>query len=197
MATKRETDEEQRIESPGPEADGDEAPAGGDTGPAGDVQAAGSTPAVDERAAELAEELESARNRHLRLAADFENFKKRARQEHLETVQYAAATVAERLLPVLDDVERALDHAPEGADEGWVKGVRMTFHKLEEVLASVGVERIEAVGAPFSPRHHEAIGFEESTEHPDDTVLVELRPGYKMHDRVLRPSLVKVSRRQG
>jgi molecular chaperone GrpE len=149
------------------------------------------------RVEQLASQLEEANNRTMRLAADFDNFKKRARQEQLETMRYATATLAERLLPVLDDAERALEHAPEGVDESWLKGVRMTFRKLEEVLGGVGVERIEAVGASFDPSLHEAIGSEDSQEHAEDTVLTELRPGYRMHDRVLRPALVKVARRPG
>ena len=133
-------------------------------------------------------------DRLLRLAADFENYKKRVRQEQMDTMKYAAATVAERLLPVLDDADRALSHAPEGVDEGWLKGVRLTFQKLEEVLGSVGVERIESLGAPFDPKQHEAVASEETAKHPEDTVVAELRAGYRMHDRVLRPALVKVAR---
>ena len=109
-------------------------------------------------------------------------------------MKYAAATVAERLLPVLDDADRAMSHAPEGVDESWLKGVRLTFQKLEEVLGSVGVERIEALGAPFDPKQHEAVASEETSKHPEDTVVAELRAGYRMHDRVLRPALVKVAR---
>ncbi len=148
----------------------------------------------DRRIEELASQLEEANGRYLRLAADFDNFKKRARQEQLETMRFAAATVAERLLPVLDDAKLALDHAPEGVDQNWLKGVRLTFQKLEEVLASVGVERIESVGVRFDPSLHEAVAAEESGDHPEDTVVAELRPGYRMHDRVLRPALVRVAR---
>ena len=151
-------------------------------------------PAPDRRAEQLASQLEEANGRHLRLAADFENYKKRIRQEQLDTMKYAAATVAERLLPVLDDADRAISHAPEGVDESWLKGVRLTFQKLEEVLGSVGVERIEALGAPFDPKQHEAVASEETAKHPEDTVVAELRAGYRMHDRVLRPALVKVAR---
>jgi molecular chaperone GrpE len=143
----------------------------------------------------LRSELEESRSRHLRLAADFENFKKRARQEQLDTVQYATANLAERLLPVVDDFQRVMEHVPEGVDENWLKGVQLTLQKLEEVLASVGVEPIQPVGQPFDPKLHEAIGSEESDEHPEDTVVSELRRGYRIHDRVLRPALVKVSRR--
>ena len=142
-----------------------------------------------------AEELiEEANNRHLRLAADFDNFKKRVRQERLELLQYASASLAERLLPVLDDFERVLEHAPEGIDSNWLKGVRMTVQKLQDALQSVGVETIEAVGAPFDPKLHEAIGTEESADQPEDTVVKELRRGYRIHDRVLRPALVSVAR---
>ena len=149
---------------------------------------------AERRIEALASQLEEANGRHLRLAADFENYKKRVRQEQLDTMKYAAATVAERLLPVLDDADRALSHAPEGLDESWLKGVRLTFQKLEEVLGSVGVERIEALGAPFDPKQHEAVASEETAKHPEDTVVAELRAGYRMHDRVLRPALVKVAR---
>src|SRR5215472_4449838 len=152
------------------------------------------TPVPERKANELASQLDEANGRHLRLAADFENYKKRVRQEQLDTMKYAAATVAERLLPVLDDADRAISHAPEGVDESWLKGVRLTFQKLEEVLGSVGVERIEALGAPFDPKQHEAVASEETAKHPEDTVVAELRAGYRMHDRVLRPALVKVAR---
>jgi molecular chaperone GrpE len=151
-------------------------------------------PMLERRIEVLASQLEEANGRHLRLAADFENYKKRVRQDQLDTMKYAAATVAERLLPVLDDADRALSHAPEGIDEGWLKGVRLTFQKLEEVLGSVGVERIEALGATFDPKQHEAVASEETAKHPEDTVVAELRAGYRMHDRVLRPALVKVAR---
>ncbi|MDQ6772286.1 MAG: nucleotide exchange factor GrpE [Candidatus Dormibacteraeota bacterium] len=150
---------------------------------------------AEERAEALASELEAMNGRHLRLAADFDNFKRRARQERIELIQHASAMLAERLLPVAEDGGRALEHAPDGVDETWLKGLRLTFQKLDEALASVGVEPIPAVGQPFDPGLHEAIGTEESEELPDDTVLAELRPGYRMHDRVLRPALVKVSRR--
>lgn len=159
---------------------------------------------VDDQPAETAAEadailhaeelIEEANNRHLRLAADFDNFKKRVRQERLELLQYASASLAERLLPVLDDFERVLEHAPEGVDSNWLKGVRMTVQKLQDALQSVGVETIEAVGAPFDPKLHEAIGTEESTDLPEDTVVKELRRGYRIHERVLRPALVSVAR---
>jgi molecular chaperone GrpE len=146
------------------------------------------------RIGEMEVQAEEAQNRHLRLAADFENYKKRARQEQLETIQYGSKELILRLLPVLDDFHRVLEHAPSGVDEGWLKGLVLTLGALEEVLQSQGVTPIEAVGAPFDPSLHEAIGHEESAEHPEDTVVSELRRGYRLHDRVVRPALVRVAR---
>ena len=147
------------------------------------------------RIKELETSAEEANNRLLRLAADFDNYKKRARQDQMDTINYASATVVERLLPVLDDFQRALDdHAPAGVDEGWLKGLRLTYQKLQEILSAQGVEPIEAVGNAFDPKLHEAVGSEESSEHPEDTVVLELRRGYRLRDRVIRPSLVKVAR---
>jgi molecular chaperone GrpE len=219
MATKRRTDHDSTREpdAPAVEAAAADEPVSGGTKnePTTEKPAAGVTDAKrdepearaeearaeeekpeppDRRVEELSSQLEEANGRHLRLAADFENYKKRIRQEQLDTMKYAAATVAERLLPVLDDADRALSHAPEGVDESWLKGVRLTFQKLEEVLGSVGVERIEALGALFDPKQHEAVASEETSKHPEDTVVAELRAGYRMHDRVLRPALVKVAR---
>src|SRR5919201_890465 len=147
------------------------------------------------RIKELETSAEEANNRLLRLAADFDNYKKRARQDQMDTINYASATVLERLLPVLDDFQRALDdHAPVGVDEGWLKGLRLTYQKLQEILSAQGVEPIEAVGSAFDPNLHEAVGSEESSEPPEDTVVLELRRGYRLRDRVIRPALVKVAR---
>lgn len=150
---------------------------------------------LEARIAELESAVAEARDRHLRLAADFDNFKKRARQEQVETVQHASADLIGRLLPVLDDLHKALDHRPEGVEDSWLKGVELSVRKLEEVLTTHGLEPIEAVGSPFDPKVHEAIGQEESADHPEDTVVSELRRGYRIRDRVVRPALVRVSRR--
>src|SRR5215510_8996451 len=121
-------------------------------------------------------------DRYLRLAAEFDNFKKRARREQREIRKHAAEEVATRLLPVLDDAERAMVQVPDGTDPSWLRGIQLTLQKLQDVLASVGIEPIEAIGS------------EESSEHPEGTVVSEVRRGYRTHDRVLRPSLVKLAR---
>jgi molecular chaperone GrpE len=154
-----------------------------------------STAALEGKIAELESELAEQKARYLRLAADFENYKKRARQDQLETIQHASADLINRLLPVLDDLHNVLDHQPEGLDESWVKGLELSVRKLEEALGTHGLQPIDSVGVPFDPKQHEAVGHEESTEHPEDTVVSELRRGYRLRDRVVRPALVKVSRR--
>ena len=144
--------------------------------------------------AELESALAEAKDKHLRLAADFDNFKKRTRQEQLETIQHASADLIGRVLPVLDDLHNVLDHKPEGVDESWAKGLELSVRKLEEALGTHGLQPIDSVGAHFDPKLHEAVGHEESTQHPEDTVVAELRRGYRLRDRVVRPALVKVSR---
>src|SRR5947209_3980095 len=145
--------------------------------------------------AELESALAETRDKHLRLAADFDNFKKRTRQEQSQTMQHASAELIHRLLPVLDDLQSVLEHKPADVDDSWVKGLELSVRKLEEALGTHGLEPIESVGAPFDPKLHEAVGHEDSTEHPEDTVVSELRRGYRVRDRVVRPALVKVARR--
>src|SRR5438046_7402637 len=153
------------------------------------------TASLEAKIAELESAMAEAKDRHLRLAADFDNYKKRSRQEQLETIQHASAELIGRLLPVLDDLRSALEHKPAGVDEAWSKGLELGVRKLEEALSAHGLEPIASVGARFDPKFHEAVGHEESEEHPEDTVVSELRRGYRIRDRVVRPSLVKVSRR--
>jgi molecular chaperone GrpE len=170
-------------------------PAEGDLrGEAGAQAAARPVAPVEAKIAELESAAAESKERHLRLAADFDNFKKRARHEQAETIQHASADLISRLLPALDDLHQALDHQPEGIDEAWAKGLELSVRKLEQALGAHGLEAIEAVGKPFDPKYHEAIGHEESDEQPEDSVVQVLRPGYRIRDRVVRPALVKVAR---
>ncbi len=152
------------------------------------------TASLEDRTAELDSALAEAKDRYLRLAADFENYKKRMRQEQVETIQHASAELINRLLPVLDDLHNVLEHAPQGIDQSWLKGLELSVRKLEDALGTHGLQPIESVGARFDPKLHEAVGEEESGEHPEDTVVSELRRGYRLRDRVVRPALVKVAR---
>jgi molecular chaperone GrpE len=146
---------------------------------------------------QLESDAKEASNRYLRLAADFDNYKKRSRQEHSETVQRANTDLIGKLLPVVDNFHRVIESAPPEVDDAWLKGIKLTLQQLDELLASQGVSPIESVGKPFDPSLHEAIGHEESDEHPEDTVVTEVRKGYRLHDRVVRPALVRVARPVG
>jgi molecular chaperone GrpE len=144
--------------------------------------------------AELESAVSEAKDKYLRLAADFDNYKKRMRQDQLEMIQHASAELIARLLPVLDDLQNVLDHKPPGLDESWVKGLELSVRKLEDALGTHGLQPIDSVGSRFDPKLHEAVGHEESSEHPEDTVVSELRRGYRIRDRVVRPALVRVAR---
>jgi molecular chaperone GrpE len=132
--------------------------------------------------------------RYLRLAADFENFRRRKNQEVADRSRYASEDAARALLPVLDNLRRAVAHAADdGTAERFVSGLELVVREFEAALEKLGVEPIQAVGQPFDPSLHEAIGGEESADVDVDTVLDEVRPGYRLHDRLLRPSLVRVA----
>jgi molecular chaperone GrpE len=149
---------------------------------------------------ELQQQLEDVREQsdeHLRswqrAAADFSNFKRRTEEDRDIVARFANATLIGKLLGVLDDFDRALEHVPEDVHEGWVDGVRLVERKLRGVLESEGVTPIEAIGLPFDPNVHEAVVHEPTADHPDNQVIGELQRGYRLHDRVLRPALVKVA----
>jgi len=131
--------------------------------------------------------------RYQRLAADFENYKRRTRQELGDRTQYANEELLRKLLPILDNLRRALDHAPEGIDRNWSDGLRMVVRQFEDTLQAQGVSPIPAVGEKFDPSKHEAIAREETDEHEEGTIVEEMQPGYRLHERVLRPTLVKVA----
>jgi molecular chaperone GrpE len=132
-------------------------------------------------------------DRYQRLAADFENYKRRTRQERAELMQFAQESLLVQLLPILDNFHRAMEHAPEDSGNGWVDGVRMILKQMEDVLQGAGLSAISAEGEAFDPKLHEAVLREESSEHPDNTVLAEVRRGYRLHDKIVRPTLVKVA----
>jgi len=107
--------------------------------------------------------------------------------------QFASSILIGKLLSVLDDFDRALDNVPADAHDPWVEGVQLVERKLRSVLEGEGVTPIEAIGHPFDPNVHEAVVHEETADAPDNQVIGELQRGYRLHDRVLRPALVKVA----
>ena len=137
--------------------------------------------------------------RHLddlkRLAADFDNYKKRIAREHSQQVVRVSAGIVHALLPVLDDLDLAVRAVEQGGDVSKLaEGVKLVREKLQATLASVGVERIDAMDAAFDPNLHDAVA-DDGGEGDDTIVVEELRPGYRLAEHVIRPSMVKVARR--
>lgn len=134
-------------------------------------------------------------NRLLRLQADFENYKKRVEREREATRRHANAGLMTRLLPVLDNFERAVSVLPPNGDvEGSIQhGVVLIFKQLLEELRQEGLTAIDSVGEQFDPHLHDAVATDVQKELPHHTVVEEMQRGYMIHDRVLRPSLVKVN----
>ena len=145
---------------------------------------------------ELEDELSETQERVLRTAADAENFKKRLQREKEEQTRYANESFMRELLPVIDNLERALEHSEAGADQGGlVEGLSMTLKGFLETLTRFGCTPVEAAGKPFDPNFHEAVSQEESADHEPNTVLRELQKGYMLKERLLRPAMVLVSKR--
>lgn len=139
---------------------------------------------------------EAARSReqYLLAVADFDNFRKRAEREKEDVVCFANEKLIHELLPILDNLQRALSMELDqvGADS-ILEGVRMVSSQLHSVLGACGLEPVEAVGGPFDPQHHEAVGVLPSEEHDEGTVISELQKGYRLKGRILRPSMVHVA----
>jgi len=154
-----------------------------------------SEPVVVETELEIAQKLADENyQRYLRVQADFDNFRRRSRQEKEEFAKYASMKLIEQLLPVVDNLERALATGKETTDtEALLKGIDMVFRLLGQVLEQEGLKPIEAVGQPFNPEFHQAIMQVESAEHDEGTVIEEIQKGYNLKDKVLRPTMVKVS----
>jgi molecular chaperone GrpE len=130
-------------------------------------------------------------DRYVRALADFENFRKRTEREKNDFYKYAMASTIKDLLPVLDNFDRALEHAEEGDD--FHKGVSLIYKQLFDVLQRHGVRSIDQSGVRFDPNIHEAVVREENDTVPNHTVVAVLQKGYFLHDRLLRPALVKVA----
>ncbi|MCI0669368.1 MAG: nucleotide exchange factor GrpE [Myxococcaceae bacterium] len=144
---------------------------------------------------ELMEKLRDTHERMLRSAADLDNYRKRATREKEETQKYGIERVLKDLLPVIDNLDRALEHTDPGADGGaLLSGVKMTRKLFEDALGRNGVKAFSAKGQPFDPHLHEAMQQVESTDVPPNTVVNEVLRGYMLHERLVRPALVMVSR---
>lgn len=161
----------------------------------GSVESAEDIEALKKAVAEVKAEAASNLAGWQRAQADFINYKRRTEQERAEATKFANAMLILNLLPVLDDLERALDNTPtQLAGLSWVEGIRLIYRKFRSVLEAQGLAEIKAVGEAFDPALHEAVLYEEGEE---GKVIGELQRGYRLHDRVLRPSLVRVGKGKG
>lgn len=150
---------------------------------------------LERKVATLTEEVSNERDRVLRISADFENFRKRVEREKLSLVSNAQGEVVENLLPVLDNFERAkaqIKIETEG-EEKINNSYQSIYKQFVEILGSLGVVAVETVGKPFDPMLHEAIMREDSAEFEEGVIIDEFRKGFTLGDRLLRPSMVKVS----
>ena len=141
---------------------------------------------------ELEKQAADLRDRLLRKAAEFENYKRRTENDQLNLIKYAAEPFIIKLLPVIDDFERSLDHI-DSANEALKQGLKLVYDKLIKVLEDQGVKKIEAVGKPFDVHFHEALMQRKDDKADPHTVLEELEKGYLYKDRVIRHSKVVVS----
>lgn len=173
MSTDSEKLDEQQTVETAPETAGDE-----------------TTPQVD-----LAAELEKYKDLALRTRADLENYRKRAIREKEEAIRYANASLVESLVPIFDNFELGLGAARTATDPaGIIMGLDMVRKQLEDFLRDYGIEAVDAVGQPFDPNLHEAMAQEESDTVPEGTVLRQIRKGFKLKDRLIRPASVVVSK---
>jgi molecular chaperone GrpE len=139
----------------------------------------------------LQQENADLKDRYLRMVADFDNYRKRSDREKSDFFKYALAGLMRELLPVLDNFDRALDHAADGDD--FHKGVLLIYKQLYDTLTKNGLKPIDQSNVPFDPKIHEAVVREENASVPSHTVIAILQKGYFLHDRLLRPAMVKVA----
>ncbi|MGI1821872.1 nucleotide exchange factor GrpE [Exiguobacterium sp. TRN 1102] len=143
---------------------------------------------------DLQKEIEALKASELRIRADFDNFRRRTNEENAKRVKFASQSVIEKLIPLIDNFERALQVNATSEDAKQIQsGVDMIHRQLLDVLNAEQVEVIEAVGQPFDPNFHQAVMQEPSDEFESGIVTMELQKGYTMHGRVIRPSMVKVA----
>ena len=159
----------------------------------------------DQGISKMQEELETARAENtaaadmmLRLAAEMDNYKKRVDKDRQSLIKFGCQGLVQELLPIMDNFQRAIQSADQSRDfDSFFEGVEMIFKQMYDALERKGIKSIDAVGETFDPNIHEAVMQVTSEEYPENTVVEELQKGYMLHDRVIRPSMVAVSKGSG
>jgi molecular chaperone GrpE len=164
------------------------------------VDAASITPEQFEELKALAAKADENWERLVRTTADFDNFKKRVAREKTEAIQFANSSLLQKLLPVMDSFEMALSALQTTRDEkssSLQAGIMMVQSQLKNILAESGMEEIDATGKPFDPTQHEAVSQQETADVPEGQVVQQVRKGYKLRERLLRPASVIVAKKPG
>lgn len=157
---------------------------------------------VEEQIAALRKDLEEARkeidqnrDQAQRAQAELLNFRRRTDEDRISQQQYSNSRLLMKLLPVVDELELAVNHIDDSASQHpWAKGVKLIHRKIAALLESEGVSKIETIGVQFNPSEHEAVGTEESTKYPPGHIVGVVRNGYRLHERVIQPAQVVVAR---
>ncbi|MCK5507213.1 MAG: nucleotide exchange factor GrpE [Desulfobacterales bacterium] len=144
------------------------------------------------------EELKETYDRFLRVSAEFENYKKRSAREMSEFKKFANESLLKELLLIIDNLELAIDSSKDkkNSNNGLIEGIDMTLKKLVKILGDFGLKQIESLEKPFDPNFHQAVMQEETDKHSQNTVIKELQKGYILNERLLRPAMVVVSKKQ-
>ena len=154
----------------------------------------GQDTAVQDALAAKAEECKALNEKYLRLAAEFENYKRLAQRDQREQIKFGNEQLLKELLPVIDNLERAIKSARDnGGSSALIQGVDLTLKQLSGALTKFGVQPVEAVGQAFDPSAHQAVSHVPSDRVPSDHVVDEFQKGYRLHDRILRAAMVSVS----
>ncbi len=149
---------------------------------------------VEDEISKLKEELDKINNQYIRLAADFDNYRKRQMQERESLLKYGAEEALKKMIEALDNMDRASASIENIEDVNTVKdSYNLVFKQIRDVLAKMGLEVIDTNGKEFDPTLHEAVMQTPTSEYPENVIIAELQKGYKLGDKVLRPSLVNVA----
>ena len=151
---------------------------------------------VEARLESVEQELKDSHDRFLRVSAEFENYKKRAAREMNDFRKFANESFVKAMLPVVDNLDRAIESSSndDHSIRSVVEGVNMTLKEILKIFEQFGVKPFESLGKIFDPALHQAVMQKETDNHPEKTILNELEKGYMMHDRLLRPAMVVVSK---
>lgn len=182
-----EAEENKEVESGSMEMDAEET-----QGQSSAAEVAAAIEELQKQVAEAQAKVDEYKDGWQRSVADFQNYRKRVDAERAETYQTAVGNIIKRYLPVLDDLERALAARPAGL--AWADGIELICRKLQTILESEGLKRIEAEGQMFDPNFHEAIGEEHADGAKSGQVIAVVRNGYTLNDKVVRPAMVRVAR---